>query len=699
MADWAGKTLGKVHINELIARGGMAEVYTGTHESFGRVAVKVMRGLLEQDSDQLARFQREAEVIEDLRHPNIVQMLEYSVVNESPYLVMEYIPGPSLASYLKKLQDSKQALPIGIVAQILQSMASALDYAHLKGIVHRDIKPANVLLRSQSEVIELGKPLPADVEPILTDFGLVRLLDSTMHTTAGSVSGTPAYMSPEQARGEKVDKRTDIYALGIMLYEMLAGIVPFQADTTFGMLMKHINEPPPPIPGISPDLQMLINRALAKNPAHRYESAGELANEFMALFNGQTISPGTLHIAQLVQQEAEAEQQGKDQPQERRVNWVRIAIEFAIAAILLFVIYQVVTTRQTAIAQDVPIGRMRFEFGNTDFDKIIFALNEVTRPGENEHLEAWLVYGEENEEPFRDVGTLTFDASGVARLEFTDPTGTNLLDGLKEIRITKEQNTPSNATPQAIPSGEVIYSSVFPTQTLVHIRNLGVSFEGGSDNASLIAGLYYYSGSYVEAAINGDPESNYIGMTEAYENNDEETLRKRNEELINMIVGNQSDLYKDYNGNDQFDDLVNGTNGYGSLSNGEQDGYLQQTALEAQAAAEAPDTTSNVILQNRGLQICIQNMKEWTAQILPLAQELQGMEFGPEMKPVLEDLSKLGLALSEGVDANGNTRIEPVLGECGAYDAYYFGVHMADFPIFIGPNRLPPTAVPTVENK
>jgi tRNA A-37 threonylcarbamoyl transferase component Bud32 len=697
MADWAGKTLGKVHINDLIARGGMAEVYTGTHESFGRVAVKVMRGLLERDSDQLARFQREAEVIEDLRHQNIVQMLEYAVVNESPYLVMEYIPGPSLAAYLKKLQDNKQRLPIGIVAHVLQSMASALDYAHLKGIVHRDIKPANVLLRSQSEVVELGKPLPADVEPILTDFGLVRLLDSTMHTTAGSVSGTPAYMSPEQARGEKVDKRTDIYALGIMLYEMLAGVVPFQADTTFGMLMKHINEPPPPIQGISPELQMVIDRALSKNPEYRYETAGELANEFMALFNGQTISPGTLHIAQLAREAAEAEKQGKAQPEGRRTNWMRIGIEVAIAMIVLFAVYLVVTTRQNAIAQNVPVGRARFDFGNTDFDKLTFALNQVTRPGENEHLEAWLVYEGENDEPFRDIGTFTFDASGVARLEFTDLDGINLLDGLKEIRITREQDSPSNATPNSTPTGEVVYSSVFPPQTLVHIRNLDVSFEGGSDNASLIAGLYYYSGSYVEAAINGDPESNYVGMTEAYENNDEAMFRKRNEELINMIVGEQSDQYKDYDGDGTEDTQATG---YGSLPNGDQAGYLQQTVLEAQAAAEAPDTTSSIIQQNRGLQICIQNMKEWTDEILPMALQLQEMEFGPEMKPVIDDLSRLGLALSEGVDANGNTRIEPVLGECGAYDAYYFGVHMADFPIFIGPNRVPPTAVPpTAENK
>ncbi|MEO5887803.1 MAG: serine/threonine-protein kinase, partial [Anaerolineales bacterium] len=160
MADWAGKTLGKVHIDNLVARGGMAEVYTGTHESFGQVAVKVMRGLLDRDSDQLARFKREAEVIEELRHPNIVQMFDYTVVDETPCIIMEYVPGPSLADYMKHLHDSKQRLPIGIVGHILTSMASALDYAHSKGMIHRDIKPANVLLRSRSEAVELDKPLP-----------------------------------------------------------------------------------------------------------------------------------------------------------------------------------------------------------------------------------------------------------------------------------------------------------------------------------------------------------------------------------------------------------------------------------------------------------------------------------------------------------------------------------------------------------
>ena len=154
------------------------------------------------------------------------------------------------------------------------SLASALDYAHSRSIIHRDIKPANILLHSRSQQLTPDQPLPLDVDPILTDFGLVRLLDSTLHTTTGSVSGTPTYMSPEQARGEKVDKHTDIYSLGIVLYEMLAGHVPFQADTTFGMLMKHINEPPPPIKGISTDLQALIDRALAKDPEYRYRVRG-----------------------------------------------------------------------------------------------------------------------------------------------------------------------------------------------------------------------------------------------------------------------------------------------------------------------------------------------------------------------------------------------------------------------------------------
>jgi len=687
MADWAGKTLGKVHIEDLIARGGMAEVYAGTHESFGRVAVKVMRGLLERDSDHLARFQREAEVIENLRHQNIVQMHEYDVVDESPYLVMEYIPGPSLAAYLKKLHDRKQRLPIGLVAQILKSIASALDYAHLKGIVHRDVKPANVLLRSHSDLVQFEKTLPLDVEPVLTDFGLVRLLDSTMHTTAGSVSGTPAYMSPEQARGEKVDKRTDIYSLGIMLYEMLAGVVPFQSDTTFGMLMQHINEPPPPIQGISSELQMLIERALAKNPQDRYESAGALADEFLALFNGQTISPGTLHIVELARKAAAEEQKNKPQAEPRRTNWQRIGIEIAIALVLMFVLFRVFSnpTTTTAIDPNTPAGRMRFVDFESVNDRVSFIVPNLPLPGNNMHYEAWLV--SDDGKTFRDVGKVTADASGSGQLVYTAADGKNLLE-FGQIQISKEQDGASVSKP----TGDIVYSSIFPPQTLAYARNVELSYAGTPDNLALIQGLYYYSGSYINTPINGDPvnDPEFVGLVKAYEQDQEEaTVRKNTEMVINQIVGDQSDQYKDYNGDGTKD--VYSSDGYGSLPNGDHPGYLDETAKNAKAAADAPDSTPNIREQSQNIQICIQNMKGWTDQILPLALQLNDTEFGPQMKPIIDQLSKLGSALVNGMDTNNNGQIEPIEGECGAGKAYESAQFMLDVPLYTGPNRTPPS--------
>ena len=667
----------------------MAEVYTGTHESIGQVAVKVMRGLLERDSDQLARFQREAEVIEDLRHPNIVQMFEYAIVDESPYLVMEYIPGPSLAAYLKRLHDKKERLPFGTVAQLLKSIASALDYAHLKGLVHRDIKPANVLLRSQSQPVELDKPLPPDVEPILTDFGLVRLLDSTMLTTAGSVSGTPTYMSPEQARGEKVDKRTDIYSLGIMLYEMLAGTVPFQADTTFGMLMKHINEPPPPIKGISPDLQALIDRALAKDPALRYESAGELADEFIALFNGQTISPGTLHIAQLARQAAEASQKGKTQPEPRRTNWTRIGIEVAAVVIGLVILYPLIGPLVTrAVATNVPVGRLRFADSNFYMDKVSLTLNNnVPDPRNGTHYEVWLM-GNGNEAT-RAIGSLTRGESGVWRLDFSDPDEENLLRDFNTVQITRERNDVDISSP----TGEIIYSSVFPPKALESLRHLIVAHDT-PDEGPLIQNLWYYSADYINVSINNSGTISVDqSLVKAFEMNDEDTLRKRTEEVINQIVGSLSDQYQDYDNDGQIDIIGDG---YGSLPQGEERlGYIQESALYAKNAAEAPDATTNIRDYNDDVQICLQNIEGWTNEILDLSLQLNDTNFGPEMAPIITRLSVLGNNLVKGVDVNENGIIDPLPGECGATVAYDHAYWMADFLIYPGANRLAPTAIPS----
>jgi len=164
----------------------MAEIYTGVHETHGLVAVKVMRGLLERDEHQLLRFKREAEAVGQLRHPHIVRILDFTIVDETPCLIMDYIPGPSLAVYMKEIYQRNQRIPKAIVGRILHSVAGALDYAHDQGMIHRDVKPANIMLHSRTEDITPERPLPPDVVPILTDFGLVRLLDSTFHTTTGS---------------------------------------------------------------------------------------------------------------------------------------------------------------------------------------------------------------------------------------------------------------------------------------------------------------------------------------------------------------------------------------------------------------------------------------------------------------------------------------------------------------------------------
>lgn len=668
-------------------------MYSGTHPTIGQVAVKIMRGMLDKDSDQLARFQREAEVVEELRHANIVQMFGYDIVDESPYLVMEYIPGPSLAAYLKSLHDNKQRLPIGMVAQILKSIASALDYAHAKGIVHRDIKPANVLLRSQQGSIELNKALPRDVEPVLTDFGLVRLLDSTMHTTAGSVSGTPTYMSPEQARGEKVDKRTDIYALGIMLYEMLAGSVPFQADTTFGMLMKHINEPPPPIDGISEELQTILDRTLAKDPSLRYESAGDLANEFIALFNGQTISPGTIHMAQLARQAMEASKQAPPRPDERRTTrWIRIGFEIVLAIALALIIIQffqpqgqrVVAATPIPPNPNNPVGRVRFDDFNFYMDSAALNLSGVSQPESGKHFEAWFV--SDDGATFRDIGNLEFSATGAGRLVINDPKEENFLRNFNQLMITLEQDDVQITKP----AGDVAYSSVLPPQTLVHLRHILVSYGELPDKGPLMENLWWYKSFYVNRSINGDQfdEDYKIGILQAFQNNDEASLRKRTEEVINAIVGEFSDQYLDYDNDGMIEDL--GDN-YGSLPNSDHLGYLQQTALHAKYASDAADSTPNIRLYGGNVQICIQNMSGWTEELLDLAIKLNNTDFGPEMEPIVNDMATLGKKLLKGEDANQNGQFdEAIVGECGADAAYDYAYYMADMFIYPGPNRVPP---------
>lgn len=266
--------VGAYRITEQVGRGGMARVYRGYHEALKRdVAIKTLFGYLADDAEFLGRFQREAQAVAALRHAHIVQVYDFGLFEGLYYMVMEFIDGGSLRDRLDGLEGEAQRMPLPEVVRIMTEVASALDYAHRQGIVHRDLKPSNIMLTGTGQAV-------------LTDFGLARMMSGARHTATGASFGTPAYMSPEQAQGERGDERSDIYALGVILYELATGRPPFTGETPLSIIMQQISEPPPPLrqldPAFSEPTEQVIKRALAKVPARRYASATDLVQAFTA---------------------------------------------------------------------------------------------------------------------------------------------------------------------------------------------------------------------------------------------------------------------------------------------------------------------------------------------------------------------------------------------------------------------------------
>jgi serine/threonine protein kinase len=269
MANLVGKTLGKYEIRELLGKGGMAEVYKAYHPKLERyVTIKVLHSFLAEGEDFLARFEREARAVASLRHPHIQQIHDFDIENDQYYMVMEFVDGGTLQKLMMELAKSGTYMPIDQVLSILRQVAEALDYAHQQGIIHRDIKPSNILLDSAGNAF-------------LSDFGIAHMMSGTQFTATGSLIGTPTYMSPEQGRGDELTTVSDIYSLGIILFELLTGKVPFTSETTpLAIINKHIHEPPPNPGSLRPDLpaaaEQVVLKTLAKDPKERYQSAGEL---------------------------------------------------------------------------------------------------------------------------------------------------------------------------------------------------------------------------------------------------------------------------------------------------------------------------------------------------------------------------------------------------------------------------------------
>jgi serine/threonine protein kinase len=292
MADLTGKTLsGKYHIVECIGQGRMATVYKAYQAALERyVAVKVFHEHLAAEDEQfLERFERGVKAVAFLQHPNILRVFDLSIEGDVAYMVMEYMEGTTLKARLNELALSRALMPLHEVGRIGGAVARALDYAHQKGIVHRDVKPANVMLTNQGGIM-------------LTDLGIAAIVGA-----AGPMIGPPAYMSPEQGRGERGDERSDIYALGVMLYEMVTGRVLFEAGTPLAVIEKHISDPVPPPrqvnPAVPPAVERIVLKALAKNPDDRYQKAADMASELADAFKAfvEPRPPELLHVDFIVE--------------------------------------------------------------------------------------------------------------------------------------------------------------------------------------------------------------------------------------------------------------------------------------------------------------------------------------------------------------------------------------------------------------
>ncbi|HZA60813.1 MAG TPA: Stk1 family PASTA domain-containing Ser/Thr kinase [Actinomycetota bacterium] len=355
MADGSKRVLaGRYEIDNAVGQGGMAKVFRGTDSVLGRtVAVKVLAPEFARDSQFVKRFRREAQASAALNHPNIVSVFDTGSENGIHYIVMEYLEGRTL----KEVISAEGRLHPDRATEIAESICRALGTAHQQGLVHRDVKPGNIMLLPSGEVKVM-------------DFGIARATTGEALTQTAAVLGTASYFSPEQAKGEAVDARSDVYSVGCVLYEMLTGRAPFVGSSAVVVASMHVREEAPVPSGLNPDipraLDAVVMKALAKNPANRYQSAAEMVQDLQRVREGlpvaatpilpgeptqmvtRPVSEGTQVMPPLAEEEEE--------PEGRR-TWLIVAITMLVLALLgiaaFFLIRELTSGPPTVVVPNV----------------------------------------------------------------------------------------------------------------------------------------------------------------------------------------------------------------------------------------------------------------------------------------------------------------------------------------------------------
>jgi serine/threonine-protein kinase len=352
---------GRYVIERQIGSGGMADVYLATDQSLGRkVAIKILSDRYARDAAFVERFRREAAAAASLRHPNIVTVYDRGEAMGTSYIAMEYLDGPTLKEEITRRAPLPEPEAINYATQAL----AALDAAHRQGVVHRDVKPHNMVLTDEGRLK-------------VTDFGIARAANTQQMTEVGSIVGTAQYLSPEQARGLAVGPESDIYSMGVVLYEMLSGELPFTGESAVDIAMKQVSDTPPPLNRrnrlVSPAMEQVVMRALAKDPALRFASAKAMAEELARVSRGQSASADTQQATRVIAAGEATRVIGRqpegatsvmrqpppppppERPAPRRSAWpwVLVFVLLALAAVAGYVVYSMLSGNDKTVPQSV----------------------------------------------------------------------------------------------------------------------------------------------------------------------------------------------------------------------------------------------------------------------------------------------------------------------------------------------------------
>ena len=459
--------IGKYELLERLGQGGMGEVWKARDTRLGRyVAVKLLNADLQANPDFVAHFLREAQLVASLRHPNIVQVHDFQLINTQgssvkAYMVMDYIEGGTLADYLRNTVR-KGFFPQGAeIVALFAAISLALDYAHQKGMIHRDIKPANILLDKSLA----GGRSPG--EPILSDFGIARLQGAGTSTVTRNMIGTPLYISPEQAQGHAISERSDLYSLGIVLYEMLTGTTPFRGENPIVIMMQHMHEQPaaPELinPNISSALSAVMLQSIAKDPDARFPSGAAMTAAIAQAFNlalpanlsnpaantNEQVDYNPLQPLNGVSgrpRKLEGKESGRNMLRPSTVA-LFVGVIILLAGIGAFtalpqLFSQHVTTTRTAL--NVVVGQIGFvhsaNASHNTFDQLKIALEHVAPPPANTGYYAWLVNSNSPESAFPPHWLLQFSNGSIHSPpgNYSNPQYPDLYTGNDLFLVTEE---------------------------------------------------------------------------------------------------------------------------------------------------------------------------------------------------------------------------------------------------------------------